>query len=488
MRSVSLLERFGVVDETPEVLVDRLADTPPKQTDMFSEAVYESPEYEVKENLVAMEQLEEACCMFESLVNQGGVNQMLAVAMEDLHDYQPVASLESFTTYTSTRNYQISLEGVFSAIGRGIKKFWEMVKSFFRWLFRLDRKSKAQQLSDDIAKTNEAIKNTTTKLKESLDKVAEQQRQKTAQLVKDVTENLAKAELGLLHKKYAINIGLTDHAKTWASIDQIIDDYGKYEKRYETKDEKRAKLAGGVARAAEALRARVGRCFTTPGENKPHQFERASIFLRENKKGKVLSTMSGIRGCIDRCSLQMADHRLVSSNYTPDKLPADQVGIDLKLFAKNIRVFVTTLEELGEPLDVSGVGDSSTAVLFSPRYQHDAQNFTDNAKKLLMQYQEGWTAIAKKNSAWESWLDRASKASDKMIKDLEDDKKVTPEIRVAWSKALGEERAAISDGMKVIAEAIKLDAVIIDGVAAVAETTHLVSDIIRLRLQMSIAW
>lgn len=100
---------------------------------------------------------------------------MYAVALEDIDGYKRRAPLETYTPNLTDKNYQVSMEGLFGAIGRGISKFWEMVKSFFRWLFRLDRKSKAQKLQEDIANTDKMIKESTERLKESLNKIAEQE-------------------------------------------------------------------------------------------------------------------------------------------------------------------------------------------------------------------------------------------------------------------------------------------------------------------------
>lgn len=480
----NLMEQFGIeVALDPEQLVDNLAGTPPA----FNEDAYSSPDMVVEEHRVAMEQLDEACVLFEALHNAGGINQMYAVALEDIDGYRRRAPLETYTPNLTDKNYQVSMEGLFGAIGRGISKFWEMVKSFFRWLFRLDRKSKAQKLQEDIANTDKIIKESTERLKESLNKIAEQNRSNAAQAVKDLRENMAKSELSKIRDKYASTKLLTDNLATWKSIDDIIKDYGAFEKKYANDDPTKAKAAGDIVRKAQALKERVGRCFTVP-EGKPNQFERASNTLRANKSGKVIGTMSAIRGGIERCTRRMTAAHLISYYFTPDHLPTDLITTEVKKLGEDIKAYLLAMEEMVEPFDINGVGSSSTTELFSPRYEREAMAFAEKVKVMLMQYQDGWAAIAKKHTAWEQWLKKNTTAAEAIVKQLEENKDVTPEIRAAWSKALADERAAITDGIKAVTKAISLDNTIMDGVASVGETVHIISDMLRLKLALAVSW
>lgn len=94
----------------------------------------------------------------DRLCKQMGISQDDAVSLESIDPTILPRSVYEYTYAPTDRHYQVSLEGIFSAIGRGLKKLWEMICSFFRWVFRLDRKTPAANTQKKAEKVEAKVK------------------------------------------------------------------------------------------------------------------------------------------------------------------------------------------------------------------------------------------------------------------------------------------------------------------------------------------
>lgn len=94
----------------------------------------------------------------DRLCKQMGISQDDAVSLESIDPTILPRSVYEYTYAPTDRHYQVSLEGIFSAIGRGLKKLWEMICNFFRWVFRLDRKTPAANTQKKADKVEAKVK------------------------------------------------------------------------------------------------------------------------------------------------------------------------------------------------------------------------------------------------------------------------------------------------------------------------------------------
>lgn len=94
----------------------------------------------------------------DRLCKQMGISQDDAVSLEAIApDVLPRAIYE-YTYAPTDRHYAVSMENIFTAIGKGLRKLWEMICSFFRWVFRLDRKTPASNTQKKAEKVEAKVK------------------------------------------------------------------------------------------------------------------------------------------------------------------------------------------------------------------------------------------------------------------------------------------------------------------------------------------
>ena len=100
---------------------------------------------------LALEALQEQVTI---CLEQMGISMDNAVALEAIAPEVLPVHVYEYTAHPSPRHYNVSLENIFTAIGKGIKKVWEMICNFFRWLFRLDRKGPAAATQKAVEKND----------------------------------------------------------------------------------------------------------------------------------------------------------------------------------------------------------------------------------------------------------------------------------------------------------------------------------------------
>lgn len=94
----------------------------------------------------------------DRLCKQMGISQDDAVSLEAIAPDVLPRSPHEYTYAPTDRHYAVSMEGLFTAIGKGLKKLWEMICNFFRWVFRLDPKTPATSTQKKVEKTETKAK------------------------------------------------------------------------------------------------------------------------------------------------------------------------------------------------------------------------------------------------------------------------------------------------------------------------------------------
>lgn len=475
----NLMEQFGIeVQVDPEQLVDNLAGTPPA----FNEDAYSDPNMVVDEHRVAMEQLDEACVMFEALHNAGGINQMYAVALEDLDGYKRRAAPESYSPNLSDKNYQVSMEGLFSAIGTGLKKFWEMIKSFFRWLFGLDRKSKAEKLRKSLEEQDARVKEFSDRLKENLEKATAASRAKTDALVKQVDETIARVELSsIARKNMPLNNTMVDE-KTWQALSNVSKELRDWARKH--KDDARADQAVKMADRADQLLSQGKDLQTKPDEGYS-VIHRARIMLENLERGRLAVAMKNLRAAITDVFNLFQQVKFVSVNWNVTEPPTEEHQKPIVEMRRQLKLLEENIDRYVKPVDFSGGGGSTTLdYVFAARTGHAISSTEKTTSKLLEDYEKGWETLADRNKAVTKWLDNNKTLSEQLIADLEKGGEESRVARAAWVKVINEERDCFSYGLKVLGKATKFDSLLLNGFADIGKIKELRLQLVKYRLSL----
>lgn len=475
----NLMEQFGIeVQVDPEQLVDNLAGTPPA----FNEDAYSDPNMVVDEHRVAMEQLDEACVMFEALHNAGGINQMYAVALEDIHGYRRQVSLESYTPQLSDRNYQVSMEGLFSAIGTGLRKFWEMIKSFFRWLFGLDRKSRAEKLREQLAEQDKRMKDFSDRLKEAVEKDTAASRARTDALVKQVDETIARVELTRVARKHMPMNNMLVDEKTWHALPNVSKELRDWARK-NSKDAK-ADPAAKMAESADQLLAR-GKELENKPENGFSTVHRARITLENLERGRLAVAMKNLRTVITDVFNLFQQVKFVSVNWNVTEPPTEEHQKPIVEMRRQLKLLEENLDRYVKPIDFStGGGTTSLDYVFLARTGHAITATEATTNKVLADYEKGWETLAGRNKAVTSWLENNKTLSEQLLKDLEKGGEDSRVARAAWVKVINEERDCFSYGLKVLGKATQFDKMLLDGFADIGKIKELRLALVKYRLSL----